>query len=369
MKANPFILCSQSSTLDSLAHSLSRAKSHGAAGVMILACSGNQYHEPSLNELLKSYSLPIFGGLFPQIVNDTNVFSEGFIVLGLDVAPVVHNYTELSKAECFRHYIEVYSREVNQCRNFIMITDAFCSANEDFIDQFYGYIGSGVNVIGGGAGSLDFVQRPCIFTSEGLVDDAVQVVALSDSLTRAIGHGWEIFDGPYLVTESEGHLVKTLDYRPAFELYQEAIKVLSGQEICEATFFNVAKDFPLGISGLNDEILVRDPIKTEHGCLECVGNVPVNSMVYLLSGNQQHMIDSAGVAARSLANNNAEVFLLFDCISRGLYMGKDFVEELTAIKNGANSRPLIGVLSLGEVANIKSGAIHLLNKSTVIGAF
>ena len=367
MMPAPFIWVSEESTIKALDDGLSKAEESGCASVLIMACSDNDYDCESLKSLLGGYSLPVCGGLFPKIVSESRVLSEGVIIVGLMVAPAIITVTDLADENVIGQ-AEKASLAIEDYDNFVIITDAFCPSNEDFIDHLYECVGSGMKVIGGGAGFLDFIQRPCLFTNDGLVDNAVQIIALSQSLERGIGHGWEILDGPYLVTASQGHFIETLDFRPAFALYQDAISKVGGRQINEDNFFTIAKDFPLGIACLNDEMLVRDPVRVHGTRLECVGNVPINSTVYLLQGDQVNMVASAGRAAQSLnVTEFAHMFLLFDCISRGLYMGEEFVQELDAIKNTAVKLPLVGVLPLGEVTNIYSGALHLLNKSTVIG--
>ena len=41
-------------------------------------------------------------------------------------------------------------------------------------------------VIGGGAGTLDFVQRPCLFTRAGLLENAALVIKLPVPLRSAV---------------------------------------------------------------------------------------------------------------------------------------------------------------------------------------
>jgi hypothetical protein len=45
--------------------------------------------------------------------------------------------------------------------------------------------------------------------------------------------------------------------------------------------------------GINDDILVCDPVRILKGELFCIGSVRVNSMVYILNGNPEHIISAA----------------------------------------------------------------------------
>ena len=60
--------------------------------------------------------------------------------------------------------------------------------------------------------------------------------------------------------------------------------------------------------------------------------------------------------------------ILFDCISRAIYLGDDFADELKEIKRNIKpNKNLFGALTLGEIANNGNEYIIFYNKSCVIG--
>jgi hypothetical protein len=365
---SPIIWSTQSSSLNDFKKGLEYVAQH-ASSIMVMACSDNDYNIDSINQLLSACTKPICGGNFPQIIEGDQVLYTGAIIIGFHFEVAVHTYTDLSaKANDLEEYIENSDPHITQHRNFVMFADAFCSVNEDFIHYLYEYMGSGITVIGGGAGSLEFIPKPCIFTNHGLIYDAVQLVGITGSLSRNIGHGWEVCDGPYLVTAAEGHRLDTLDYLPAFEIYHATIKKLSGQTITQENFFNIAKDFPLGISHGNNEILVRDPIVTDLQFIECVGNIPTNATINFLKGDQSKLIGSSKKVASTFdCIDDSQILILFDCISRSLYLQDNFTDELRELQKTHSQLPMIGALSLGEITNSHCGSIDFLNKSTVLG--
>ncbi|MGH1486764.1 MAG: FIST signal transduction protein [Cellvibrionaceae bacterium] len=370
MSSTPtFIWSTDSSSISALKEGINQAIDQQAKSIMIMAVSDNHYDESAIKSALQHCAIPICGGLFPKLINNNKVMSSGAIIIGLDITVTVCNYTDLNTSNITQQ-IERNGQSITALDSFIIFADALCSTNEDFINEFYDYVGSGITAIGGGTGFLDFVKRPNIFTNEGLINNAVQVVGLPKALSRSIGHGWEILDGPYLVTASRGHKIDTIDYKPAFELYQNVIKSLSGEKIDETNFFEIAKNFPLGIIDLSGNVLVRDPITFDQKSLECVGNIPTNVTVNILKGNKKTLIESAEKVAENLTKiDNAQILMLFDCISRVLYLEENFHQEMDALQKSDPSLPMLGALSLGEIANTQNSAIHLLNKSTVIGTF
>lgn len=363
----PFIWQHDDASLDTLKEGLSCVSSEGCQSVMVFACNTNLYDNDQLNDILRDCDIPLFGGLFPSLVSDTRLIKTGVMLIGFYTSLLIQNYNELSDKKNISQCIEMSSSKFSGYSNFIIIADAFCSATESFIEGFYEYIGSGINVVGGCAGKSDFLSGPCIFTNDGLVSDTLQLIAFGDTINQAVGHGWDILGGPFLVTDSSGHNIKTLDYKPAFDLYQSSIYDFCGKKIMDENFGSIACDYPLGIAGLSTEIIVREPMRAVDGQLVCVGNIPTNSMIYILTGDQKNIVNAAAKAAEQVKSTNSTLFLLFDCITRELNMGSSFSDELLAIKQVVGKPPVVGAMSIGEISNTRSGAIQLYNKSIVIG--
>ena len=97
-------------------------------------------------------------------------------------------------------------------------------------------------------------------------------------------------------------------------------------------------------------------------------------MVYLLQGHSDLLISSAGIAAQTARSayqdthpDEAPSVLIFDCISRVLFLDNLFDQELKSIETSLGKHnESFGALTLGEITNSHKGPIDLLNKSTVI---
>ncbi|MDN2663431.1 FIST signal transduction protein [Psychromonas sp. 14N.309.X.WAT.B.A12] len=361
-----------SSSIDELNIAINIVCQENIQGLLLLTCVDNNYLEPQINKILSDCQLPIGGGMFPKIIYHGKNYSQGAIIVGLRIKPEIINYPMYNSDERdIDQYIQSNSLVIQHHKSFLILSDALCNASEDFVDHFYNYMGSGVTVIGGGAGSLDFLPRPVIYTNQGVKGYITQVIALPCSLINSIGHGWEIADGPYLVTSADGHYVHSLNYQSTFSLYKKVVQQQVAVPLSDNFFVEYAKSFPLGMASLDGEILVRDPIQTNASYLECVGNVLVNSMVYLLKSDKHKMLASTQKVANEIALDKQEnkTLLLFNCISRDSFLGTDINEELSIIQNTLPETPLIGAMALGEIANTDNGSIRLLNKTTVLGAF
>jgi hypothetical protein len=376
MDTELFTWKTHSNTLRDLQHGISIAQNSGAKSLLVLTCSQNAYPEQPLNFILKNCSIPIFGGIYPMISHQETLIKQGALIIGFkenyDVT-IFSDLQHLKNEDTLESLINTTleaKKNLSGQDDFLMFYDALINNVEDFIDCLFECLDHGITIAGGGAGNLDFIQRPCLFTNKGLLANAVLLVNLPSKLTTGVAHGWTKIEGPLLVSEAHGQIVQSLNYRPAFEVYSHIIERASDHEFKDGDFFDIAKNFPLGIEDINNNLIVRDPISTANNNLQLIGNIPVNSMVYILGGETNSLLLSSEKAAINVfstpTKNTTRISMVFDCISRVVFMEDEFDKELQIINKYCPSPTLFGVLSIGEIANSESSAIRLLNKSTVI---
>ena len=375
MDTELFTWHTHSDTLDDFKQGLTLATKSHAECLLVLTCNQNNYPEEALNSLLRTCTLPIFGGVYPVVTLKNTLLQQGALIIGFEGkldTTYFSNLNHINNEDCLETMITtILEQKNNLCDHdsLLMFYDALINNVEGFIDCLFECLDHNVNIAGGGAGNLDLIQRPCIFSNQGLLSDTVLLVSLPTKLNTSVAHGWNILKGPYLVSEAKNQIVKSLNYQPAFDIYNEAIQAETDSKLTEDNFFDIAKNYPLGIEDINSNLIIRDPILTRNKYLQCVGNIPVNSMVYLLKTDNKTLVSSARQAAIEVANFDSNITIVFDCISRMLYLEDHFTEELNAIAQHCSTPALFGVLSVGEVSNSQSGAIRLLNKSTVIGSW
>ena len=378
MNTGLFTWHTHSDTLCDFKHGLTIAQNSGAKSLLVLTCSQNHYPEDKLSSLLSTCPLTIFGGIYPMLTLQNTLLKQGALIIGFNETfdvTVFSQLHQLSNEDKLEDIIATtLEQKNNYCGhdNFLMFYDSLLNNIEDFIDCLFECLDHEINIAGGGAGSLDLIQRPCIFTNQGLHSNAALLVTLPSKLSTGVGHGWRIFQGPFLVSDAHGQTVQSLNYQPALEVYCQAIESASEHRFNSDNFFDIAKKFPLGIEDINDNLIVREPISADNNHLQWLGNIPINSMVYLLESDTETLISSAeqaAITAFSTASEITSTSMIFDCISRVLYMEDKFEQELDVIAKHCPTPILFGVLSLGEIANSASGAICLLNKSTVISSW
>lgn len=341
--------------------------------VLVFLPEGNDWSKELIDNALLAFTKPIIGGIFPQIINQKHCQTTGAILVGLTIPlqiqtlPLGHNQEANFTDTLEQNFPEVYSEQT-----LLVFTDGLAQGCALLIEQLFNHFGLDNNFIGGGAGSLSLEQRPCVITNAGLQQDIAILGMTAQRAGVGVAHGWEPITEAYRVTESTGNTIISLNWQPAFEVYQEVIKQHAKLSITEENFFEVAKAFPFGITKVNAELVVRDPIITKDKQLVCVGDVPQGSFVHILTGDLESLSAAATEAKnRALASMPAKApikwQLFIDCISRVLFMEQQFDCELENVS--IEQVPMVGVLTLGEIANNGQDYLEFYNKTAVVALF
>ena len=362
---------SEGSTGSFMAHCEKLAEDPTVQAVMILGCEENPYDAAALSVFLKKMPKPVFGGIFPGIIFKDAAKQKGAVFAGFDVPVDVRSIPDIgSPLTNIDERIALFRSTVDAAQTMAVFVDGFSRRIDDLVESLFTVFGLQRNYIGGGCGALSSMDVPCVISNEGLARDAAVIAFLPFESGIGVRHGWSAVEGPFKVTEAEFNVIKTLDWRPAFEVYKEVVDAFSGESLHEENFSDLAKSFPFGINKLEGEMIVRDPFSIgEKNSLICVGGVPEGSYVSILNGNADTLIEAA-VTARDEAVSqkppSARSLVFFmECISRFLFLGDDFTEELRQVKTGKHN--FVGALTIGEIANSGKNYLEFYNKTSVVG--
>lgn len=338
---------------------------------IVLAADGNVWSTDAANAAIRQSPLPLVGGVFPQIAYDSESLERGTLLIGLEHTPDVGVVEALGNPDtAFETAIGEFADqwpEDNADRTYFVVVDGLAARISDLIEGLFFRLGLEHNFIGGGAGSLSLERRPCIITPAGLHQDAALVARLALPSSIGVSHGWTPISDTFTVTESAGNTVKSIDWERAADLYAREVYAHSAQIVTEDDFFSIAKSYPLGIARYGAEVVVRDPLMMNaEGELVCVGEVPAGCRIRLLNGDTNTLIQAAGNARDQVmpqgSTRSDAHSLLFDCISRVLFLDDDLHRELSAV---GGDRPVCGAFTLGEIANSGREYLDFLNKSIV----
>lgn len=345
--------------------------------LFLLACDQNAWSKAALDPVLAEVTLPMVGGIFPQVVDQTQAYETGFVLVGLedDILPVLIEGLDDNQAD-FEAQLDQAIEEDVPFSSMVVFVDGLSSRISNFVDSLFALFGSEVSYIGGGAGSLSFESRPCVLTNQGVFANAAVLGLTHNYFPIEVGHGWRAFDSGHVVTEVEKNRVLEIDYKNALSVYQSIIgdQLLEGPHLTPDNFFTQAQSFPLGIKRADGLHVVRDPIAIdEQGALICVGELSKGDHIDILTADPQELIDSAGQIAQTVKTADPTPpsgVMLIDCISRALFLKDAFGQELDAVGQTFGAQvPLFGALVLGEIANSGTGYLEFYNKTSVIARF
>jgi len=312
--------------------------------------------------------IKVAGGFFPYISFRGELYDQGALMLGFK-ADVHIEEVKAVEAENISH------KSDNEGHSAIVLLDALSADSEDHINVINNLTDPNLPIIGMGAGALDFVHRPVLFTNRGFVKDSSLLIFIKLDILQTAAHGYEAIAGPFLTTRTEGITTYELNYMPAFDVYANSIKQVTQQSLDVNKFFEWAKPYPLGVENSDGSFIIRDPITTNGEAFSCVGSIPQNSIIYIMKAEVDGMIKSSQEAAldisdlfRAEKNRQANLVFSIGCISRKLFMGEQYDAELQAA-NTIDAAEHAGVLSLGEISNYNASNANLLNKTLVLGLF
>jgi len=317
---------------------------------------------PYLLSRLEEKSIKCLGGIFPNLILDTETTDAGILIC--EIPPVISRF-QLTM-EDLEHWNQPISLE--GVGSAILLSDGTIGETNAFLKGVHSLLGSKIPLVGGGAGRIDLSTHPCLFTEEGSFHSGGLLALLPNPAKVAVRHGWTKFDGPFLATKVDKNIIHEINWRPALDVYKEVVEKDSGKMITSENFLDVAKSYPFGLFKEGTEYVIRDPFAiSDNQSIVCITEIPENSVFYIMQGNPESLLQAAaevGKSIRTLDDSIINSLILFTCISRILYLGDRFQEELAAFKQDYPTK-IRGVSTLGEIACTGTGFVEFYNKTIV----
>lgn len=350
------------STLNDLRYYIEELSIDCDERLMIYVGDGCEKEVQEMINFLNSKKILFFGGIFPRLLVGDRSLSKGYIVN--KVKPVYCSVVSPNLME--------FKDKLDEKENYtaLIIADGLSSSFKELTDTVYGKLGDKVKYLGGGAGFYNLNHKPCVFDNDGITIDTLYVCLIKSEVKVSVEHGWNILKGPFSVTEANENILSELDGENAFQKYREIVEDETGLTVYKEDFFTYAKEYPFGImNGVNMELVVRDPISVNDNFdIVCVADIPKDSNLFILNGNAKSLLESSLTIAEKCSKVTHKKYkpLLFDCISRAMFLEDNFMIELANIQNRMNCM-VEGALSIGEISSKIDGSIVIHNKSTVLG--
>jgi hypothetical protein len=353
---------------------------HTAAGevVILLFAEQDTPDIPALIEALNARKIHFFGGIFPALIYGNQRIEAGCILKKFKYLLPPFCVSGITSAY-FSGLPSVDDTEHLKNGTAIILLDGLANNLYHFLETLNVLLGESCSFIGGGAGSISLQQSPCIFSSEGFLVDAAVVCVIDQQVSLGIRQGWERLAGPFVATKTAGNAILQLNWRNAFDVYKDIVEKDSGITLEQHNFGGIAQGYPFGILREKEDDIVRDPLTIgTNGSIVCIGEVPPNTVLYILKGRPEALLQATQKAISESSEKDGIPFeakgtFVVDCITRTTFLNEQFAEELNIIRNGvvinSDEQEPYGILSLGEIASYGEGLLELFNKTIVIGAF
>lgn len=243
-------------------------------------------------------------------------------------------------------------------------------------------LGPDVKLAGGAAGD-DLKMTETMVSFGGKAASNAVVVALIFSrkpLGVGVSHGHSALSKPLEVTEAEGATLKTINGRPAWDVWREETKEAAAAHNMNVDSLSQDQEggyllrYEAGLSA-GSELKVRAPLsRNADGSINFACGVPQGSVIQITESTPERQIDSARRAAkmaRSQLGNDTKVAgaLVFDCICRNLILGDQFISATQGMSEELGNAPIAGFETYGEIALDVGDFSGFHNTTSVVLAF
>ena len=350
-------------------------------GICALLPEADKDKLPVLQAQCNALHIQLVGAIFPALVCNGDFLVNGVWLMRLDVMPYYELHTDLpTDQEAAENYMDVVTaqlaRQLHESTEatLLMLFDAMVPNIGTYLDGIYLNLANRVHYAGANAGSETFQPMDCLFDAKRLVKNGMLLVLLPDHKGAILEHGYLAPPQTVYATSTLGNCISQIDWRPAFEVYQELVHLQSGVKITAENFYTQAVHFPFGIVRANHHVVVRIPVMLkEDGSLFCVGEVPANSVLTLLKSPTVDTSETLRVLTQGLHSMNGDTtdteLLFFYCAGRRMHLGVEkATQELGDFQQQTRAGAVAGALSLGELGGSTLHGYPLLHNATLVAS-
>lgn len=360
------VYCSNS-TVESFAFTLESVYDINKT-ILILSCANN-YTKAELDPILQKYNNNILGAIFPEIIYQGKAKTKGVLFIVLDDLFEIIQINNIQSKQNIHKILDNNTKNTNYSTAFLF-ADALSKKIDNLTQCLYEQYGNFINYLGAGSGNLNVNNDNgyCIMSNHGIFKDCAIIGLGKLQSNVAVRHGWKSFSQPFKVTSSQGNIIYTLDHKNAYEVYKDTIIDSYSTLEKDFKFEEICKNFPLGIVTPNSEdVIVRDPILAKENALICIGNVPQDSTIEILYGEQNSITQAtqeASLSSFSDCHFKSYLTFYFAGVSRAYMNEQTLTQDLNSINE--QKEYIVGALCLGEIGANSENTLHFHNRTTIV---
>ena len=270
---------------------------------------------------------------------------------------------EMQPREVGMRLCEVIS-QTEHVRGIMLLTSCAMLSPTETIEEVAAHYPD-ISVFGAQAGTAEIGNDQSMVFANGQISrkGMLAVVFFGQDLHIQTDYnlGWRPIGRVMTVTEmGEGGYVKTIDGKPAAEMYRKYLEV----ELNSA-FYSNACAFPL-LAKSGDRLIARVPTRfDDDGAVQFSAFLSSGSKVTLSYTKPEYLLRNTLASANRMAQFAPQAIMLFACINRRVYMGNDRADrEFTYYQHVCPE--LCYAYGFGEILRTPEGG-ELLN-STIVAA-
>lgn len=177
--------------------------------------------------------------------------------------------------------------------------------------------------------------------------------------------GWSDYGPEREVTLSEKNVLYKIGDRYALDIYKEYLGKYADDLPSSALYFPLSMKETKDSSSVVRTILSIDE-KTKS--MTFAGNIPRGSLVRLMKGNFDKLIDASYRAASQAFSSHSkepDLAIVVSCVGRKIVLGNRIDEEFEAVKEVSGKTLLCGFYSYGEISPVKDYKFCELHNQTL----
>lgn len=256
----------------------------------------------------------------------------------------------------------------------VMLVDGLAGSGDRVVKEYQAATRVFQQIVGGAAGDEGRFKSTGVLGNGGATDDGAGVAQIFSKHTwgAGAGHGLSPSSKRMTVTKAHGSTLQEIDGRPAFEAYQAHAQA-KGITLTDENRGSYLIGNEIGVFFLDSLHHARAPVGVgPDGSLNLVADIAEGASICILDGAPDSMVEAcrqaAAEAKTSLRGKPAAGVLVFDCVCRGMILGKDFSREIEAVRQVFPGVPVLGFLTYGEIARFGGRLDGWHNTTSVVAA-
>jgi hypothetical protein len=348
-------------------------------GVMALVPEAEKENLPQLQRVCVDLGISLVGGIFPALICQGGFKSDGVWLIPFEsqvpvaLIPALEGSGSVAAEKIAEAALGMLESSENTCARptLFLMFDGMLPNIGSTLEHLYSRLADRVRYAGVNAGSETFQPMPCLFNENEVIGNGVLALLFPGDSTTVLAHGYRPPEKMLSATSTEGNRISMIDWRPAFEVYQEIIKAEYGIELTTENFYQYGVHYPFGMLRANAEVVVRMPVAiAEDGSLFCIGEVPENAMLVLLKSPSPDQDGCIQGLAKTLETEHGDLhdrrLLTFYCAGRRMHLGEGAEIELDVLTKSSAVAELAGAVSLGEIGCTQLDGYPMFHNATLV---